>query len=96
MADAPAGLRVVTESSRDISHKPVVYETRLLTVGQVVLNLSKGQFLAEAMTDLLFHGDVLGGVNQGDWPGPGRVYSGFSKDDTQWDWWQAWLAMMTA
>ena len=24
------------------------------------------------------------------WPGPGHVYDGFSKDDTQWNWWVAY------
>ncbi|RZF63442.1 aromatic ring-hydroxylating dioxygenase subunit alpha [Sphingomonas populi] len=25
-----------------------------------------------------------------DWPGPGHVYDGFTKDDTQWNWWVAY------
>lgn len=25
-----------------------------------------------------------------DWPGPGHVYDGFTKDDTQWNWWLAY------
>ena len=28
------------------------------------------------------------------WTGPGVVFGGFSKDDTQWLWWQAWLKLM--
>jgi phenylpropionate dioxygenase-like ring-hydroxylating dioxygenase large terminal subunit len=37
---------------------------------------------------------LLGEKKPADWPGPGRVYAGFSKDDGQWDWWQAWLRLM--
>ncbi len=31
-----------------------------------------------------------------DWPGPGYVGEGFTKDDTQWQWWKYWHALMTA
>ena len=30
------------------------------------------------------------------WPGPGDVGDGFTKDDTQWRWWQYWHELMTA
>jgi phenylpropionate dioxygenase-like ring-hydroxylating dioxygenase large terminal subunit len=30
------------------------------------------------------------------WPGPGLLYSGFTKDDTQWNWWLRWRELMTA
>jgi len=30
------------------------------------------------------------------WPGPGTVYAGFSRDDTQWNFWLRWLECMTA
>ncbi|MFG3695187.1 Rieske 2Fe-2S domain-containing protein [Stutzerimonas stutzeri] len=30
------------------------------------------------------------------WPGPGIVNEGFTKDDTQWHWWQYWHELMTA
>jgi phenylpropionate dioxygenase-like ring-hydroxylating dioxygenase large terminal subunit len=30
------------------------------------------------------------------WPGGALVYPGFSKDDTQWNWWLSWRDMMTA
>ncbi len=29
------------------------------------------------------------------WPGPGIVNEGFTKDDTQWHWWQYWHELMT-
>jgi phenylpropionate dioxygenase-like ring-hydroxylating dioxygenase large terminal subunit len=38
---------------------------------------------------------ALLGENKGDWPGPGKVYGGFSKDDNQWEWWLRWLEFMT-
>jgi nitrite reductase/ring-hydroxylating ferredoxin subunit len=39
---------------------------------------------------------ALLGENKPDgWTGPALVYGGFSKDDTQWNWWQAWLKLMT-
>jgi len=28
------------------------------------------------------------------WPGPGHVGEGFTKDDTQWQWWKAWYDLM--
>lgn len=30
------------------------------------------------------------------WPGPGIVYDGFTKDDTQWHWWLYWHELMTS
>jgi hypothetical protein len=30
-----------------------------------------------------------------DWPGGGKVYAGFGKDDTQWEWWLAYYEAMT-
>lgn len=30
------------------------------------------------------------------WPGPGHVYDGFSKDDTQWNWWLAYKRALRA
>ncbi len=30
------------------------------------------------------------------WPGPGIVNEGFTKDDTQWHWWQYWRELMLA
>lgn len=30
------------------------------------------------------------------WPGPALVYNGFTKDDTQWNWWLRWRELMTA
>jgi phenylpropionate dioxygenase-like ring-hydroxylating dioxygenase large terminal subunit len=29
------------------------------------------------------------------WPGPGTIYTGFSRDDTQWDFWAHWFDVMT-
>lgn len=38
---------------------------------------------------------AIGGVNKpADWPGNGFVYDGFTKDDTQWNWWLAYSRMM--
>lgn len=31
-----------------------------------------------------------------DWPGPGIVHDGFTKDETQWHWWLYWHELMTA
>jgi hypothetical protein len=33
---------------------------------------------------------------QANWPGPATVYEGFTKDDTQWNWWLKWRELMTA
>ncbi len=39
---------------------------------------------------------ALAGENKpSDWPGGGAVYAGFSKDDTQWRWWNRWTDFMT-
>jgi hypothetical protein len=29
------------------------------------------------------------------WPGPGTVYAGFSRDETNWDFWKRWFTMLT-
>jgi phenylpropionate dioxygenase-like ring-hydroxylating dioxygenase large terminal subunit len=29
-----------------------------------------------------------------DWPGPGKIYEGFSKDDSQWNWWLRYFELM--
>jgi hypothetical protein len=29
------------------------------------------------------------------WPGPGTVYAGFSRDETNWDFWSKWFSMLT-
>jgi len=40
--------------------------------------------------------NTLMGTNKPkDWPGPGQVYCGVSKDDNQWNWWRRWFDMMT-
>jgi nitrite reductase/ring-hydroxylating ferredoxin subunit len=31
-----------------------------------------------------------------DWPGPGKLYEGFTKDDTQWNWWLQYRELMSA
>jgi hypothetical protein len=39
---------------------------------------------------------ALTGENKpADWPGGGIVYDGFTKDDTQWNWWLYWHELMT-
>jgi hypothetical protein len=37
---------------------------------------------------------ILGENKPADWPGGGKVFSGFSKDDTQWEWWMAYRNAM--
>lgn len=37
---------------------------------------------------------ILGENKPEDWPGGGKVFSGFSKDDTQWEWWLAYRDAM--
>jgi phenylpropionate dioxygenase-like ring-hydroxylating dioxygenase large terminal subunit len=38
---------------------------------------------------------VLGENKPEGWPGGGKVFSGFSKDDTQWEWWLAYHKAMS-
>jgi hypothetical protein len=39
---------------------------------------------------------ALAGENKpDDWPGPGLVYEGFTKDDTQWNWWLNYYRLMS-
>jgi hypothetical protein len=39
---------------------------------------------------------ALSGENKpADWPGPGLVYEGFTKDDTQWNWWLNYHRLMS-
>lgn len=39
---------------------------------------------------------LLGENKPKDWPGGGYVYEGFTKDDTQWNWWLYYRELMTA
>ena len=39
---------------------------------------------------------LLGQKKPEDWPGGGYVYDGFTKDDTQWNWWLYWRELMAA
>jgi hypothetical protein len=39
---------------------------------------------------------ALSGVRKPEWfEGPGLVYEGFSKDDTEWNWWLRYFQVMT-
>lgn len=38
---------------------------------------------------------LLGERRPAEWPGGGKVYEGFCKDDTQWEWWLRWDEMMS-
>jgi nitrite reductase/ring-hydroxylating ferredoxin subunit len=44
----------------------------------------------------LKYGALLGERKPPDWPGGALVYDGFTKDDTQWNWWLYWRKLMTA
>ncbi|MFA5496078.1 MAG: Rieske 2Fe-2S domain-containing protein [Porticoccaceae bacterium] len=37
---------------------------------------------------------TLGENKPEDWPGGGKVFAGFAKDDTQWEWWRAYYTAM--
>jgi hypothetical protein len=37
---------------------------------------------------------ILGETTPEGWPGGGKVFAGFAKDDTQWEWWAAYYAAM--
>lgn len=37
---------------------------------------------------------LLGEKKPENWPGGGLVYDGFTKDDTQWNWWKYWRELM--
>jgi hypothetical protein len=40
---------------------------------------------------------ALTGENKpADWPGGGHVYAGFTKDDTQWNWWLNYRRLMAS
>lgn len=39
---------------------------------------------------------LLGEKKPENWPGGGKVYDGFSKDDAQWEWWLAYRRLMNA
>jgi len=38
---------------------------------------------------------ILGENRPKGWPGPGTVYAGYSKDDTNWDFWLRWFEMLS-
>jgi hypothetical protein len=44
----------------------------------------------------LTYNALLGDNRPDDWPGPGLVHRGFSKDDNQWHFWLRWYDMLTA
>src|SRR5690606_33192935 len=44
----------------------------------------------------LKYGAMLGENKPADWPGGAYVYDGFTKDDTQWHWWNYYFDLMTA
>jgi nitrite reductase/ring-hydroxylating ferredoxin subunit len=46
-------------------------------------------------TQTLKYQALLGEIRPDDWPGPGKVYAGMSKDDNQWNWWLRWYDFMT-
>lgn len=57
-----------------------------------MLRVANGAIGAEQL--LRYH--TLAGENKpANWPGPGAVYSGVSKDDNQWNWWRRWYDMMS-
>ncbi|WP_264004695.1 aromatic ring-hydroxylating oxygenase subunit alpha [Mycolicibacterium sphagni] len=37
---------------------------------------------------------ITGENKPADWPGPGHIYAGFPKDDTQWNWWVRYTEFM--
>jgi phenylpropionate dioxygenase-like ring-hydroxylating dioxygenase large terminal subunit len=47
-------------------------------------------------TQTLKYHALLGQKKPADWPGGGYVYDGFTKDDTQWNWWLYYRELMTA
>ena len=47
-------------------------------------------------TQTLKYHALLGQKKPPDWPGGGYVYDGFTKDDTQWNWWLFYRELMTA
>ena len=46
-------------------------------------------------TQTLKYQALLGEKRPEGWPGPGKVYAGFTKDDNQWNWWLRWRELMT-
>lgn len=46
-------------------------------------------------TETLKYQAILGENRPADWPDKAKVYSGFSKDDAQWNWWLAYHDLMT-
>jgi hypothetical protein len=47
-------------------------------------------------TETLKYQAILGETRPDDWPDKAKVYSGFSKDDAQWNWWLAYRDLMLA
>ncbi len=49
---------------------------------------------AVSRTSTLKYQAILGENKPAGWPGGGYVYNGFTKDDTQWNWWLAYRQLM--
>jgi hypothetical protein len=51
---------------------------------------------AVSRTMTLKYQAIMGDNKPADWPGGGYVYSGFTKDDTQWNWWLNYRRLMAS
>jgi nitrite reductase/ring-hydroxylating ferredoxin subunit len=59
-------------------------------------HMSRNARGAVGSTQTLKYHALLGEKKPEGWPGGGFVYDGFTKDDTQWNWWLYWRELMTA
>jgi len=59
-------------------------------------HMSRNARGAIGRTQTLKYGALLGQKKPADWPAGGYVYDGFTKDDTQWNWWLYYRELMTA
>lgn len=59
-------------------------------------HISRGARGGQGRKGSLKYGALTGDSRPADWPGPAsvHVYDGFTKDDTQWNWWMNWNRLM--
>src|SRR3546814_14742214 len=90
---------LLLDATRGLEVQDLKIASNVLEEGRaLVIALNKWDVAENASS--LFNG-VRGALEDGlsqakGWYGEGRVYPGFTKDDTQWDWWMAYYNQMTA
>jgi phenylpropionate dioxygenase-like ring-hydroxylating dioxygenase large terminal subunit len=84
------------EDVRDMVRKTTALITTLLgDDADMVRSITKSAGGAVGGTATMKYNAWRGENKPKHWPGPGTVYAGFSRDETNWDFWSKWFSMLT-